>query len=139
MAALFLFEVYTPNRLFYSDQAEAILLTLVDGEAAVYANHSPFSAPVVPCLLKIKGRNGIWKTAFTGDGILEVTNKKTILISDSAEWPAEIDYERAMAAKKKAEEIISAGSLKFEAKTALASLRRAEIRLKARNEGTGKT
>ena len=131
MAAIFPFEVYTPYRLFFSDPVEAIVLTLIDGEAAVYANHAPFTAPVTPCLLKIKTKNGNWKTAFTAEGILEVTSRKTILIADAAEWPEEIDYARANKAKERAEEILAKGMFKFETDTASASLRRANMRILA--------
>jgi F-type H+-transporting ATPase subunit epsilon len=50
---------------------------------------------------------------------------------DSAEWPAEIDHERAEAAKERAEELLAGGLLKFETANAVASLRRAEFRLQA--------
>jgi len=50
---------------------------------------------------------------------------------DAAEWPDEIDQERARAAKQKAEENMKAASLKFEVDNAKAQLRRAEYRLKA--------
>ena len=131
MAAFFPFEVYTPYRLFFSGKVEAIILTLIDGEAAVYAHHAPFTAPVTSCLLKIKTTEGKWKTAFTADGILEVTSRKTILLSDSAEWPEEINYERANKAKEKAEEILAKGMFKFETDNAASSLRRAGMRIKA--------
>ena len=135
MATLFPFEVYTPYRIFYSDSVEAILLTLADGEAAVYASHAPFTAPVSPCLLKIKDRDGKWRTAFIAEGILEVKERKTVLISDAAEWPAEIDYERAKAAKERAEQSLESGHLKFEKETATLSLKRANMRIKVRDEG----
>jgi F-type H+-transporting ATPase subunit epsilon len=86
MALYFPLEIHTPHRLFYSDYVEAFILTLIDGQAAVYANHSPFTAPIVPCLLKIKKKNGGWQTASISEGILEVKSRKTVLISDSAEW-----------------------------------------------------
>ena len=139
MAVLFPFEVYTPYRVFYSDSVEAIVLTLIDGEAAFYANHAAFTAPVTPCLLKIKDKDGTWKTAFTAEGILEVKEHKTVLISDAAEWPAEIDYERAKAARERAEQTIAGGMLKFEIDTASLSLKRANMRIRARNEGVGKS
>jgi F-type H+-transporting ATPase subunit epsilon len=138
MAANFRFEVYTPHRAFFADSVEAIVLTLADGEAAVYANHSHFTAPVVSCLLKIKDRNGKWKTAFISGGLLEVTSHKTVLLSDAAEWPAEIDYERAKEAKEKAEETLKSAMMKFETETASASLKRANMRIKARDEGVSK-
>jgi len=130
MAANFRFEVYTPNRAFFADAVEAIVLTLEDGEAAIYANHSNVTAPVVPCLLKIKDRNGVWKTAFISEGLLEVTGHKTVLLSDAAEWPNEINYERAKEAKAKAEETLKSAMLKFETEAASASLKRASMRIK---------
>jgi len=138
MAGNFLFEVYTPRRIFFSDSVEAIVITLSDGEAAVYANHEHFTAPVTPCLLKIKDKNGAWKTAFTSEGVLEVTSHKTILLSDTAEWPAEIDYERAKEAKERAEGEIKSAMLKFETEAASAALKRATMRLKVREESISK-
>jgi F-type H+-transporting ATPase subunit epsilon len=129
MAALYPFEVHTPYRLFFSEPVEAIVLTLIDGEAAIYANHAPVTAPVLPCLLRIKGRDGNWKTAFTANGILEVKAHKTILLSDAAEWPEEIDYERAKKAKEQAEETLREGGMKFETERAASSLRRANMRM----------
>ena len=138
MAANFIFEVYTPYRVFFSGPVEAIVLTLADGEAAVYANHAHLTAPVVPCLLKIKDTKGVWKTAFTSEGLLQVTSHKTVLLSDASEWPAEIDHERAKEAKEKAEGTIKAAMLKFETDTASASLKRANMRIRAREEGLSK-
>ena len=130
MAATFLFEVHTPYRLFYSGPVEAIVLTLIDGEAGVYAKHTAFTAPVVPCFLKIKDKDGKWKTAFTAEGILEVKDHKTVLVSDAAEWPEEIDLVRARDARQRAETDLSDGIFKFQEKTLTASLKRANMRIK---------
>jgi F-type H+-transporting ATPase subunit epsilon len=135
MANLFPFEVHTPYRRFYSDAVEAIVLTLIDGEAVVYANHSAFTAPVTACVLKIKDKNGEWKSAFTAEGMLEVKNHKTVLMSDAAEWPEEIDYERAKAAKERAEQMLSQGGMKFETDNATSSFKRADIRMKVWESG----
>ena len=132
MAALFTLEVHTPTRVFFSEPVEAVVLTLLDGEAAVYAKHASFTAPVVPCLLKIKDKDGNWKTAFTAEGIMEVKSHNTILVSDAAEWPEEIDYKRAEDAKQRAEEILAVGMLKFEKQSAAAALRRANVRIRAK-------
>lgn len=135
MAALFPLEVHTPYRLFYSGPVESIVLTLSDGEAAVYANHSPFTAPVVPCLLRIRDRDGNRKIAVIAEGMLEVKEHKTVLMSDAAEWPEEIDFNRANAAKERAEEILRSGGMKFEMQKAAYSLLRAKMRISAREEG----
>ena len=131
MPALFNFEVHTPYRLFFSGKAEAITLTLADGEIGVYAKRTAFTAPVVSCILRIKDDKGKWRPAFITDGILEVKEYKNVLMVDAAEWPEEIDHDRALAAKQEAEESLEMGMLKFEIDNAKAKLRRAEFRLRA--------
>jgi len=135
MAVLFPFEVHTPYRLFYSALVEAVVLTLLDGEVGVYANHNAFTAPVIPCILKIKDKDGNWKIAFSSEGILEVKEHKSVLVTDAAEWPEEIDLPRAKKAKEQAEETLLRGGMKFETDKAASSLRRAQMRIKAREEG----
>jgi F-type H+-transporting ATPase subunit epsilon len=130
MAELFNFEVHTPYRPFFSGRAEAITLTLIDGEIGVYAKHSPFTAPAVSCILRIKDEKGEWRPAFITGGILEVKDHKTVLIVDAAEWPDEIDRGRALAAKQQAEESLETAMLKFEIDNTKEKLRRAEYRLK---------
>jgi F-type H+-transporting ATPase subunit epsilon len=131
MAALFPFEVHTPYRRFLADHIEALVITLIDGEIGVYADHSAFTAPVVTGIMKIKDRDGRWRSAFTTEGILEVKEHKTVLMVDAAEWPEEIDRDRALAAKQQAEEMLKSKMLKFETDNAVSSLRRAGFRLKA--------
>jgi F-type H+-transporting ATPase subunit epsilon len=132
MPNLFTFEVYTPYRLFYRDSVEAVTLTLLDGEIGIYANHDFFTAPVLPCIFKIKDKQGQWKAAFATEGVIEVTHHKTVLLVDAAEWPEEIDQARAEAAKQAAREILESDMLKFQAVNAAAALKRAETRLKLR-------
>jgi F-type H+-transporting ATPase subunit epsilon len=133
MAALFPFEVHTPYRPFFSDQVEALTLTLVDGEIGLYANHSPFTAPVITGLLRVKDKTGEWRTAFISGGILEVKKHKAVLIIDTAEWPEEIDRERAEASAKQAREDLDNAMMKYEVAAAKEKLRRSELRLKVAN------
>jgi F-type H+-transporting ATPase subunit epsilon len=130
MAKLYSFEVHTPYRLFYSGSVEGIVLTLSDGEIGVFADHSFFTAPVLTGILKIKDNRGQWRSAFVTSGILEVKNHKTVLMVDAAEWPGEIDRDRALAAKKRAEETLASGMFKFETVAAKEELKRAETRLR---------
>ena len=134
MSELFNFEVHTPYRLFFSGKAEVITLTLADGEIGIYAHHSPFTAPVVTCILRIKDAKGKWRNAFITDGILEVKDHKNVLMVDAAEWPEEIDGERALAAKQQAEKDLEAAHFKFEIDKAKSKLRRANYRLKVLND-----
>jgi len=129
MPVLFNFEVHTPYRLFFSGKAEVIILTLMDGEIGVYAHHAAFTAPVVTGKLQIKTESGEWRTAFIADGILEVKDHKNVLMVDTAEWPEEIDKERALLDKQQSEEDLQTAHLKFELDRVKARLRRADYRL----------
>jgi F-type H+-transporting ATPase subunit epsilon len=137
MSALFPFEVHTPYRPFFTGRVSAVTLTLMDGEVGVYAKHSPFASPVLSGMLRIKDEGG-WRSAFITEGMLEVKDHKTVLMVDAAEWPEEIDAERARGSKSRAEEAIKSSSEKFDLDRAKASLRRAEFRLLLadRHEGT---
>jgi F-type H+-transporting ATPase subunit epsilon len=125
------FEVHTPYRKFYADSVELIIIRLIDGDIGVYANHSFFTAPTSAGTVRIKNKRGEWHNAFISEGILEVKGHKTVLMVDAAEWTEEIDYDRAIAAKKRAEEKLSSSMLKFEAEATKVSLARADARIKA--------
>jgi F-type H+-transporting ATPase subunit epsilon len=129
-AELFNLEIHTPYRLFFTGKVEAITLTLEDGEAGIYANHSFMIAPVKTGILRVKDKDGLWKNAFITEGILEVSGHRTVLLVNAAEWPSEIDRDRALSAKGRAEEELKEGVMKFETENALLDLKRAETRLK---------
>ena len=131
MPNTFSFEVHTPYRLFFTGKVESIVLNLTDGEIGVYANHSRFTAPTLCCILRIKDDKGVLRFAFVTGGILEMKELKTILIVDAAEWPEEIDKERALAARQKAQNTLATSKQKFEIEYAKVKLRHAEYRLKA--------
>ena len=130
MSALFRFEIFTPYRSFFAEMVEAVILTLADGEICIMNQHFPCTAPVVSGLLRIKTNDGNWRNAFVSSGILEVTEVKTILLVDTAEWPGEIDTERALTSGKQARENLENANLKFEIDKAKNEIRRSEYRLK---------
>jgi F-type H+-transporting ATPase subunit epsilon len=130
VAKTFKLEIYTPYRLFHSDDVEALVLKITDGEIGVYAEHSLFTAPVVTCAARIRDKNGVWQYAFLTNGIIEVKKTKTVLLVDAANWPQEIDAERAEAAKTDAQSTLETSSFKFERTAAKEKLIRAETRLR---------
>jgi F-type H+-transporting ATPase subunit epsilon len=126
----FIFEVHTPHRLFFSGPVEAVVAALIDGEVGIYSHHSPFTAPVVSGALKIKDEKGIWKEAFITGGVIEVKRSRTVLLTEHAEWPEEIDVERAKKARNDALAVLESGAFKFETESAKTKLKWAKERLK---------
>lgn len=103
MAKTFKFEVVTPEKVFYSDDVDMIIFNREDGEMGVMADHMPMVVAVDVGILKIV-RDGVYKFAAISEGFVEITDKGVTAIVDAAEWPEDIDIERAEKAKRLAED-----------------------------------
>lgn len=101
--AKFTLEIVTPDRKFFEDEVEMIVVRGREGDLGILANHTPLVTPLDVGRIRIK-QNGKFKDAAIAGGYIEVGENKTTIISDSAEWPDEINVERAKEAKKRAEE-----------------------------------
>lgn len=98
----FKLEIVTPDRAFYSDEVDMVILRGVDGDLAILNNRAPIITPLSIGKVRIK-KDGKERIAAISDGYVSVTKEKTTVITDSAEWPEEIDIERAKRAKERAE------------------------------------
>ncbi|MDF2987975.1 MAG: synthase, epsilon subunit [Eubacterium sp.] len=94
----FYLEVITPERNFFSGEAECVIFRSVDGEMGVLAKHAPTVAAVNIGPLKINS-SGKWIEAVVTDGFAKIMPDKVVIMTDSAEYPEEIDVNRAKAAK----------------------------------------
>lgn len=120
--AKFMLEIVTPYRVFYEGEADMIVVKGAEGEMGILKDHEPFVTPLAIGQVKIKD-NGQFKNAALSQGYMEVLEEKVVILSDTAEWPEEIDIERAEEAKKRAVE-------RLEKKTEGLDILRAEIALK---------
>ena len=93
--------VNTPERVFFNGEATFVELATSEGEIGVYPQHIPLTAVLVPCVLTIHQNDGIKKAAVHG-GIVEVLKDKVTILAEIAEWPDEIDVNRANDAKIRA-------------------------------------
>lgn len=103
MAKTFKFEVVTPEKVFYSSDVDMIIFNREDGEMGVMADHMPMVVAVDVGMLKII-KDGMYKFAAISEGFIEITAKGVTAIVDAAEWPEDIDVERAERSKKIAED-----------------------------------
>ena len=103
MAKTFKFEVVTPEKVFYSSDVDMIIFNREDGEMGVMADHMPMVVAVDIGMLKIV-KDGMYKFAAISEGFIQITDKGVTAIVDAAEWPEDIDIERAERAKKIAED-----------------------------------
>ncbi len=96
-------EVITPERLFYEGEVEMVIVRTLEGDEGFMANHAWACKLLATGELWIqeKGSKDFRVAAIAG-GYIDVQNM-IVIFTDSAEWPEEIDEERAKAAKERAE------------------------------------
>lgn len=121
-------EIVTPDRMFFSGEVESVIVRGVDGDLAVLKNRAPLVTPLKIGKVRII-IDGKEKVAALCNGYIKVSKEKTTIISDSAEWPEEIDIKRAEEAKERAEKRLKEKPSGIDTKRAELALRRALNRL----------
>ena len=131
MADLFKLHVITPERRFYDGEASMVELTTTEGDIGVYRNHIPLTAIVAPGVLKIH-EEGAVKEAALISGFIEILPERITIMAEVAEWPDEIDANRAEEARIRAERRLKEESGEIDTMRAELALRRALVRLSLR-------
>ena len=131
MADLFKLHVITPERRFYDGEASMVELTTTEGDIGVYRNHIPLTAIVAPGVLKIHEEGGV-KEAALMSGFIAILPERITIMAEVAEWPDEIDANRAEEARIRAERRLKEESGEIDTMRAELALRRALVRLSLR-------
>ena len=137
-------KIYEADNPFYDGNIESIVIPAIDGEYGVLAGHQNMAIAIAEGVIKfrtgseisygngIKGRREMEPNteyvATVSTGMMLIEDGEVMLLIDSAEWPDEIDEERAIRAETEAREIMLQKRSIAEFALAEASLRRAIIR-----------
>ena len=124
-------EIITPERVFYTGEAIMIEFTSVEGDMGVYKNHIPLTTVLAPGIVTITEEDGQKKAAVHA-GFAEILGDKVTLLAEIAEWPDEIDTDRAERARKRAEERLAAKAESLDVARAELALKRALVRISLR-------
>ena len=100
---LFDLKIITPDRVFYSGKASFLELNTVEGEIGIYKNHIPMTTVLEPGIATITEEGGNKKEAALHTGLMEILGDRITILAEIAEWPDEIDRNRAQEAKIRAE------------------------------------
>ena len=130
MAEMFELKIIEPDGMFYEGQASFLEFASVMGEMGVYANHIPLTTILTPGVVKIHNDGQVKKAAVMG-GFIEIQKDRITVMAENAEWPDEIDVERAKAAKQRAEERLQKKETGLDTARAEAALKRAMARIGA--------
>ncbi len=132
MAEKLKLEVVTPKGAVVSQDVDIVTAPGYGGEFGVLANHAPFLSTIKTGVLTYK--TGVQEeTLMVSGGFCEVSNNKLTFLVESAERGTDIDVDRAMRAKERAEKRLAeaqAQKERFDRTRAEVALQRALSRLK---------
>ena len=98
-------EIVTPYGAVWNGQVDEVTARGSEGEFGVLPGHAPFVTTLAIGILSAKdGQNTSY--FFINSGYAEVGPERVLILADSAEKAESIDLERAIAAKKRAEELL---------------------------------
>jgi F-type H+-transporting ATPase subunit epsilon len=126
-------EVVTPNGTVVSEDVDIVTAPGVDGEFGVLANHAPFLSAIKTGTLIFK-QDKQEKYLMVSGGFAEVSNNEVTFLVETAEYGHDIDVDRALSAKERAEKRLAkaqAHAEDLDRIRAEAALQRAVARLSA--------
>jgi F-type H+-transporting ATPase subunit epsilon len=125
-------EVVTPSGAKVNEDVDIVNAPGFGGDFGVLANHAPFLSTIkVGTLTYENGKKR--ESLMVSGGFCEVSNNKITFLVESAEFGSEIDVERAMRAKERAEKRLAQAAQQtdnFNRRRAEIALQRALARLK---------
>ena len=122
-------EVISPERIFYTGDVEMVELTTTEGDIGIYADHIPLTTIVAPGILTITEEGDQTKEASLLEGFMEITQDKVTILAQSCEWPDEIDMNRAVEARTRAERRLKSADANVNMSRAELALRKSLIRI----------
>ena len=128
---MFELKIISPEEMFYEGEASFLEFTSVGGDMGVYKNHIPLTTVLAPGIVTITQEDG-QKKAAVHSGFAQILGDKVTLLAEIAEWPDEIDWDRAEAARRRAEERLAAKTENLDMARAELALRRALVRISLR-------
>lgn len=126
-------EVVTPAGPVVSDDVDIVTAPGVGGEFGVLANHAPFLSTIKTGTLSYT-KDKQTRYLMVSGGFSEVSNNKITFLVESAEYGNDIDVDRAMQAKERAEKRLAQARAQdetFNRVRAEAALQRALARVRA--------
>ncbi|HAN43977.1 MAG TPA: ATP synthase F1 subunit epsilon [Ruminococcaceae bacterium] len=128
MASTFHLQIVTPDGLKFDGQVENIVVRTTEGDVGILKNRSDYMAAISVGPLKVK-QDGQYRLAAVSGGFLSVTKDITRIVATTFEWADEIDKERALNAKAKAQERLNSKKSDFDIQMAELKLKRALNRI----------
>ncbi|WP_214826052.1 F0F1 ATP synthase subunit epsilon [Exiguobacterium algae] len=116
--------VVTPDGAAYEGDARMVIAKAATGELGILPKHVPMVTPLDVSVLKLRHEDGGRTLIAISGGFMEVRPDTVTILAETAELADKIDYDRASAAKVRAERRLQ------DTKLSEREFRRAELALK---------
>lgn len=98
----FRLNIVTPEKSFYDDTVDRVMFRSTEGDMAVLYGHINLTT-TLDSGVAIIYKDDIEMHAVLHGGFAEIKKEQVTILCDAAEWPNEIDLERARLSKERAE------------------------------------
>ncbi len=122
-------EIVTPSKSAFNGEIKSITVPGSKGRFQVLRNHAPIISTLEIGMIKVDLPDGKANYYSTAGGTIEVLDNKVIVLADSIELVSEIDEERALQARQRAEERLAEKNSEINVARAQAALSRALNRI----------
>lgn len=133
MAEKLFLEVVTPQKSVVSEEVEIVVAPGSEGEFGALKGHTTFLTSLNVGTLRYRDAGGQDRFVFINGGFAEVLPNKVTILAESAERRKDIDVDRALRAKERAEKRLAERKADTDIIRAEAALRRALYRLKIKD------
>lgn len=123
----FTVKIITPERTFYEGEVTMLEFTTTEGEIGIYKNHIPLTTVIAPGIVTLHEEEGE-KEAAVHAGFAEILGDSVTLLAEIAEWPDEIDVQRAKKAEERARERLQGHEAETDFKRAEYALKKSLVR-----------
>ena len=127
-------KIVTPDGEIYSGEATSLIVKTDEGVVQILAKHADYLATLGIGKAKITLPDGTERTASSQGGFLSVQGGAVTLVAVTFEFKEDIDLNRAILAKEKAENALSSAKDEQSEKIAKAKLFRALSRISVASE-----
>ena len=120
--------IITAEKLVYSDEVSSVVAPGSAGQLGILPNHAPLLTSLKPGELKVLKEGEESNIAVSG-GFLEVLQNVVTILADTAERAEDIDFERAEAAMKRAQDKVDSSDSDMDLEKAIQALKRSQARV----------
>jgi len=129
----FVLQIISPDRVFYEGEVKMVEMVTSEGEIGVLKGHIPMTNILKSGIINIIEED-VEKQAALHEGFVEILQEKVTVLAEIAEWPDEIDINRANEAKIRAERRLGQKESGIDILRAETALKKALIRIELGNK-----